>query len=430
MTRRRTAATARKTSRRWHIPPPLLHGAEALEGGDVLQEIPGAAGGTLWQALRDVLLWAQTPAAERAEIFASGTQERRLAAQLAADLDPAVEEALRTLASLVDAPTDLPAEAVALACRQVSQWAEARGSLATALAFAQNAALACPADAAAAFSVGRIARISADHARAEVWFRRAIGLARQARDWRMYSRAFRGLGHLYWQRGSLPGARRFYVRALRGARRGGMRHEQGQALHDLFALHADMDRADDAERFAREAFDAYGPRSSRLPNLAHDVAYWWMSEGYFARAHKVFEALLPLFTQPMDRLFTLADSARAAGGIGEAELFDARWYEVLDAIEGSNLEEGEARALIELAHGASSVGQWERAAEAARRAAAVAEERGEAKSRITAEALLESVNRRAVPPAVKREVAPAIEEIGDQLADAFVGTLRTYTVAA
>lgn len=430
MTRRRTAPTARKTSRRWHIPPPLLHGAEALEGGDVLEEIPGAVGGVLWQALRDVLLWAQTPPAERAELFAAGAQERRLAAQLAAPLDPAVEDALRTLAGLVGDPVATPAEAVALACRQIVQWAEGRGSPATALAFAQNAALACPADAAAAFTVGRIARIAADYARAEVWFRRAIGIARQARDWRLYSRAFRGLGHLYWQRGSLPGARRFYVRALRGARRGGMRHEQGQALHDLFTLHADMGRANDAERFAREAFDAYGPRSARLPNLAHDVAYWWMSEGYFARALKVFEVLLPVFAQPLDRLFTLADLARAAGGMGDAAQFEARWAEVHAALADTSLAEGEARALLELAHGASSLGQWDRAAEAAERAIAVATVRGEGKSRITAEALLESVNRRAIRPVPKPVAVPAARESGDELAEEFVGILKTYAAAA
>jgi len=430
MTRRRTVPTARKTSRRWHIPPPLLHGAEALEGGDVLQEIPGPAGGVLWQALRDVLLWSQTPAPERGDLFAAGARERRLAEQLAGALDPAIEDPLRTLAALVEAPTTTTAEAVALACRQIVQWAEARGSLATALAFAQNAALACPADAAAAFTVGRIARIAADYARAEVWFRRAIGIARQARDWRMYSRAFRGLGHLYWQRGSLPGSRRFYVRALRGARRGGMRHEQGQALHDLFALHADMGRAADAERFAREAFDAYGPRSARLPNLAHDVAYWWMGEGYFGRAHKVFEVLLPVFTQPLDRLFTLADLARAAGGMGDAEGFEARWNEVHAALADSASAEGEARAMLELAHGASSLGQWERAAEAAERAIDLATQRGEGKSRITAEALLDSVRRRDPRTAPRPESAPAAKESGDRLAEEFVGILKTYAVAA
>src|SRR5690606_3206737 len=123
-------------------------------------------------ALRDVLLWSQTPAPEREGLFAPGARERRLAEQLAGSLDPEIEDPLRTLAALVEAPTTTSPETVALACRQIVQWAEARGSLATALAFAQNAALACPADAAAAFTVGRIARIAADYARAEVWFRR------------------------------------------------------------------------------------------------------------------------------------------------------------------------------------------------------------------------------------------------------------------
>lgn len=430
MTRRRIAVAARKTDRRWHIPPPLLHGAEALEGGDVLQEISGPAGGVLWQALRDVVLWAQTPPEDRPALFVPGAQDRRLATRTATGLEAEIVDALHSLGEVVGKPAEADPEMVASACRQIAQWAEARGSLGTALAFSQDAALACPADAAAAFTVGRIARIAADYARAEVWFRRAIGLARQARDWRLYSRAFRGLGHLHWQRGNFPTARRFYMRALRGARRGGMRHEQGQALHDLFVLHVDMGRHEEAERFARSAFEAYGPRSTRLPMLAHDVAYWWMSEGYFARALKLFQVLLPTLSQPMDRLFALTNAARAAGGVGDAALFEAQWEEALNSLADSALAEGEARALLELAHGASSLGQWKRAAEAAERALAVASKRGEAKSRVTAEALLEWVNRQIVHLPVQTADAPAVLDSGDQFAEEFVGILRTRTAAA
>src|SRR5690606_12400347 len=153
---------------------------------------------------------------------------------------------------------------VARACRQISEWADDEGRLATAFAFAQDAALASRDSAAAAFWVATVAVRLNDHARAEVWFRRAIGLARQSRDWRMYSRSFGGLGNLYIRRGNLPGARRLHTRALRGAKRGGMRREQAATLHDLFGVAVELGSIPEAERIARQALEAYGTRNRRV----------------------------------------------------------------------------------------------------------------------------------------------------------------------
>ena len=55
MNRRRDLAEPLRSTRRWHLPPPLLHGGEPLEGGAILEENPGMQGLILWQALRDVL---------------------------------------------------------------------------------------------------------------------------------------------------------------------------------------------------------------------------------------------------------------------------------------------------------------------------------------------------------------------------------------
>src|SRR5690606_36558621 len=137
-------------------------------------------------------------------------------------------------------------------------WAYEKGRYNTALAFAQNAALANSTNAAAAYWVASIAGRMNDHARAEGWFRRAIGRARQSRDWRMYSVSFGGLGILYIRRGNLPAARRLHTRALRGARRGGMRREQAAALHDLFIVAAETGNIGEAERLARHALEAFG----------------------------------------------------------------------------------------------------------------------------------------------------------------------------
>lgn len=424
MPRRRKPERPRKTTRRWHIPPPLVHGSEALEGGQVLEENPSRLGVLLWQALRDVLLWVQTPPEERAELFTADAPSRREAQLLQAGVEPELATALQEMSAVLADPAGADPDAVAAASREVVQWAEGVGHPQTALAFAQNVALVLPTDAAAALQVGRIARGLADHARAEVWFRRALGLARQARDWRLYARAFGGLGNLYVQRGNLPAARRFHVRALRGARRGGMRLEQAAALHDLFCVEVAAGQQQAAESHARQVLELAGARSPRLPALAHDVAYLWMEQGHFTRALRVFQALLPLFAdEPLEGLFARADVARAAGGVGNRPLFQQMFAEVMERAHDAAVAEGAARALLELAHGARSLGDWDRAEQAANRALELAATRGEAKIRLIAEALLDSIRQRGAAVRTSPPPAPASDS-GDKLAAELVTSLE------
>ena len=68
--------------RRWRIPPPYLRGSEPMEGATILEEVPGALGLLLWQAMRDVSLWAMTPREERVGLFNADAEPRRLAALL------------------------------------------------------------------------------------------------------------------------------------------------------------------------------------------------------------------------------------------------------------------------------------------------------------------------------------------------------------
>src|SRR5213082_3807384 len=64
--------------------PPALHADDMAEGADVLHEHPGPAGVPLWSALRDFMLWVETPAAERAALFAPGSGETRRTGMAAA----------------------------------------------------------------------------------------------------------------------------------------------------------------------------------------------------------------------------------------------------------------------------------------------------------------------------------------------------------
>ena len=425
--RRRYASKRRATSRRWHIPPALIHGSETLEGGAILEEWGNALGAVLWQAFRDAMLWSTSEPAERTRTFSAAAREdgTTLDDLLTADADPRLRSGLRTLQQLVRQPGAMREDQVARACRQLSEWADQEGRLQTALAFAQNAALAAHADPGAAFWVGTVAVRLNDHARAEVWFRRAIGLARRSRDWRMYSRAFGGLGNLYMRRGNLPAARRLHTRALRGARRGGMRREQAAALHDLFGVAVETGQPIEAERLARQALEAYGMRSGRVHVLAHDVAYFWMERGHFARSLAVFQAVLPLVRKPIERLFVLADIVRAAGGTGQTDIAVSAGDEVWRLVHEPDLEHAAARALLETARGFISLGQTDKAEAAARNAAAYAQRFRESKVRFAAESLLDSLqaghDARPIP------VAP--DSSGDQLAADFVRTLETIAGA-
>lgn len=426
MRQRKFKAPPRKTLRRWRVPPALIQSAsDVFEGLGVLDEIPGEAGLVLWQSLRDALLWAQANDAERSALFTPGADVARVAAMLAAAVPAEIEEPLKTIAGMVGGTAAAREEVVALACREISQWADGRGLLATALAFAQAAAVVTPTDPTASFAVGRLARRRAETARAETWYRRTIALARQAGDWPTYALAFNGLGNLYYQRGNFPAARRFYTRSLRAAGRNSLHEIEGMALHDMFAIAIESGDAREADELARAAFEAYGPHHRRLPHLAHDVAYFWATQGHFSRALPVLHSVLPHIHLATERVAVLGDIGRAAGGAGEREAFHQAWDEVVELIRSPGADENAARAWLDLAHGALSLGAWERAEDAAARALEGAQKRSDAKTRLTAEALLEAARRHQRAEQKTAQPAQRGGEGADALASDFIHSLAT-----
>ncbi len=429
---RKFANKRQAPGRQWHVPPPLIHGPETLEGAAILNEWSDGAAVLLWQSFRDVMLWATTEPESRAEAFAPGTPVTRLDTprDLVDDPNgPEVMKALGALKQLVANPGEAKEEQVSRACRTLSEWAAAKGKNGTALAFAQNAALAASGNAAAAYWVATIARRTNDHARAESWFRRAVALARQSRDWRIYSISFGGLGNLYFRRGNLPAARRLHTRALRGARRGGMRREQALALHDLFVVAIDTGNSGEAERLARQALEAFGNRSPRLHILAHDVAYFWLEQGHSARALSVFRAVLTLLERPIDRLLVLANIARAAGGTGDRPMVDAAVARIDSLIMDPQLRIAAGRALLEVARGYFALGSYDRAEVAALGSLASATEFREAKIQFAAESLIGAIREKEAATVVESVPIEASIGYGDELAADFVKALETMAGA-
>lgn len=408
---------------RWHVPPALTHGGESLEGAPVLDEVQGPLGLLLWETYRDVVLWSGTPPEERDGLFAAGAHAARVRALDGAGTDPALERGMRLAAAVVADPAGAQEADVMAACRAVSDWAEQRGLLGTAVTLATAAALASPTHAGAAFRVGQLARRKGENARAETWFRRAIGLGRQAKDWASYAEAFMGLGNLYKQRGNYPMAKRFHIRGLRAARRHALRDIIARVHHDLFTIAVEISPPAEAQELARQAFRAYGPRHSKLPALAHDVAYFWMGQGRFGPALDVFRAVLPHFVEPGERLLCAGNLGRAAGATGDRAIFEEAWEIVWNADERDRLPAA-AQALLELAHGASSLRDWARAEKAAETARDLAQKHGQGQVVILGDTVLDAARRkRGMEPASPSGATEAVEDTQDLAAD-FVRSLR------
>ncbi|MFL5382388.1 MAG: tetratricopeptide repeat protein [Longimicrobiaceae bacterium] len=396
---------------------------------DILREVPGETGVLLWQAYRNVMFWATAEPEERGTLFAPDAAQRRLSELLAADLPSAIVDALVAVGRMLGAPQATSGESIADACRTVSDWADEQGYDATALAYTQAAALASPRDATLALAVGRLARQRNELPRAETWYRHAIMIARQTGDWESYGRAYLALGNMARERGNFPLSHRMHIKALRSGKRKGLMPIVGRASHDLFVIATETGRSEQAEHFARQAFRAYGAEHELLPALAHDIAYYWMDQGYFARALPVFEVLQPLLPEMKNQLRVRSNLIRAAGGAGDREKFRKTWNEAMKLTREPEVSSVLANSLLEMARGATSMGEWDRAEQVAERAVAVATERNEPAVILRAESVLESIRRGRVVERTQAARAGRASDQADALAHEMVRSLEHRAVA-
>lgn len=400
-------------------PPPILRrrASEPFEGADLLDEICREQGAlALWQALRDVLLWAFAAPGERREgLFATDAWRTGARLEAGVQMDPDIILPLHEISAVHADPTGAQPEVVAEACRRISRWAEGKGFRCAALAYAYCAAVVDSGSAGDAYRVGQLARRNADHSRAEAWLRRAIGVARRAEDSYLHALALVGLGNVFLDRGEYPGAERAYRKALGMARRHGLPEIRGLAFHDLFRVTYETGSRENAEAYARHAFRAYGPRHPRQLVLAHDMAVFWLARGQFQRASDVLSVMLRLVTYPPERVVVLGNIAYAAGGLGDRKAFLDAWMEAWSLIDRDQAGACASSAL-DLAAGASMLEDWERADIAASLAFATAVRGRDAKSRLAAEAMLESIRGR-------QTVRPRTDSSPDPEADRFAASL-------
>jgi len=412
--------------RRWRVPPPLTQGGvgPGPEGLFILKEHRSELGVVLWKSLRSVTLWAETDPAYRANLFPEDAADRRQVEILSAVPDDAsgLREALEDLLPILSNPETADPEFAGIACHRLATWAEQRNARRTELEFLQAAALCCPANPRFALGVGRTARDLAEYGRAEAWLYRAIGLARQSRDWESYVRAYLQHGVMMLRRGALPPARRSMLKALRRSRRQGFRQGEAWALHDLFVLESSGGHTERALAYAREAVAAHGPGHAQLPRLAHDIAYFWLESGDHAHALPVFLGTLGK-VGPEARPTVLGSISRAAAGMEDVAAYEWAREELVACPPGP----GVAEAWVEVARAALAQDRLAEAQEAAGYAESVARSRREGRVRFLAESVMEQIHAEraaAAALAAARERVAEPSPASDQLARELLRSLQ------
>jgi tetratricopeptide (TPR) repeat protein len=424
----RTSRTRKpKVKRRWRIPPPVLRDPESPgpEGLTVLDDFKNELGSLLWRQLRSVLLWADVAAPDRKGLFFEDAPARRQAEILSVlpHDGHALRGPLEDLLELLDAPETVEAERIGLACTRIAAWAEGEGAPRTALEFLQAASLSCPANPRFALAVLRAARDLTQYSRAEAWFHRVVGLARQCRDWDTYVRAYIAHGTLMLRKGALPAARRSFLKALRRSTRQGLRETRAMALHDLFVVEYYMGNDEQGDAYASEAVETYGSGHERFPQLAHDIAFVWLMKGAYTNAMGVLREVIPRLPE-QTRPVGFGSLARAAAGAGSDDVFREAREELSRYAEG----QGVAEAWVEVARGALILGWISDAREAALQAETLARRRMEGQVRFMAESVLESIDAEERAAAYTRETPPAPRSgARDQLTSRVIAGLRTPT---
>jgi tetratricopeptide (TPR) repeat protein len=380
----------------WQIAAsPLRHGEERVEGGPILEEVPGEAGTALFVLYRELMLLLEHPQLAR---------------------ESGWREALRQASG----GTEPENANVAELCLRHARWARENGHRATELALTQAAALFSPANPSLAVDVARLARDLGDYPRAESWYGAAVRLARRARAWEPYVTAYIGLANLYLQIGNLPAVRALARRAVRTTDRYRLdRAYAGQAYHALFITASEAGDSKEAHDLALRAFTCYGRDHARLLPLAHDVAYFWLSQGQFGRALTVIEAVLPHALPSDDMAIGFATAARAAAGLGNRVKYQEYVGRAVAELKTCLSTARAAEVLLTLARAAATLGDSENVKDFAARAHALAVRHGLAQLRLQAEAELGSTGLDAVHE-VRRPETLASRKTADQLASALV----------
>ncbi|MGI9189682.1 MAG: hypothetical protein ACR2F9_05985, partial [Longimicrobiaceae bacterium] len=235
-----------------------------------------------------------------------------------------------------------------------------------------------------------------------------------------------GLGKMWIARGSFPKARKSLLKALRAAEQDEeLREIEGMAAHDLCTVEIDCDREASVSEYARAALAAYGPGHRLLPSLAHDVAFFWLKRGEFARSLPILLTVVTRLSH-VHRIVCYGNIARAAAALGRAELYEVACAEVMSESNDSHPRKGDA--YVALAHAALSLNFLEDAEAYALTALRIAGNRSESEVAFVAQGIREAVlsAKAALSNQSDRAEATAVKmQMPDELVTAFIEHLES-----
>jgi tetratricopeptide (TPR) repeat protein len=358
----------------------MLRGVgETLEGGAVLEDFEGEAALRIWQALRDVRLWAELDPSRRNGLFRDPPMAR--VPLLSRDRKIPLGTALDEIAAQLAEPAAANAQILASACLAIARYAEDQGRNRTAVLFAITASLAAPERGAAAYEAGRLALGCGELIRSETWLQRALGLARRSGDWFVYCRTLVALGDVHTERGKFRRAERYYAAGMRASRRHSMRETRGMGAFGLLRLAISAGEYVRAERFGIIARRSFGADHEKTPAVDRELARVWIELGAVENARKVLRRLLA-GQPPVDEQITLLGlMARAAANPQPPSDLAELWHSAWSTIQMNPGSKARDRALVDLALAGMSIGDAVRARAALLRVSGRAKKPGSAEWR-------------------------------------------------
>jgi tetratricopeptide (TPR) repeat protein len=232
--------------------------------------------------------------------------------------------------------------------------------------------------------------------RAELFYERAITLARRTRRWRTYVRAHLGKGAVKKALGDWNAARAHYYTAARAALSlSGEKWLAAQTQHDLLALAAEEGALEEALIHGRQALDWYPRHHVRIPALVHDLAFVLVRMGLFSPAVPLLSAVMRANIPPADQVIGWSTLARATAGSGDTLEYRTSAERVLRLVALFDVHA--AAAFDNLAWGACFLGLWSDARQYAARSLEIAARRVQTEAIENARRALAAADTQTIP---------------------------------
>ena len=386
---------------------------------EIVEEAPPSIGLVLWLEIRHVRDWIESPLEKRAALFNPEPSPNAIAIRREARAAaPELAGALDVFVQMRSAPLNVDCSVLGAACEAIAEWALAHDYPQTAIEWAEIAALADPENPKYQNLAGRLTREANEYERAESWFKRGLGYAREQDAKIELIRAHLGYGRLCAEQRRLKCATKHLNSGSRLAWKDGPPALAAEAQHDLCLFLISLGRLADAEERARRALRWYPRDHPRLPLFAADVALLFVFERHYLTAARVLKPVVKLVEQPDARAAIFALFARALSGAGfdyEAEGMRRRAVRLLKKHHAL-----ESRTRWHLADAERLQLKWATAEEEAIRAVEVAVTQNDRETERHARRLLSEIQAREVvqarPPRPDAQFAEFIDTLKNRLA--------------